>query len=203
MAHADTKWKVLVIFFTLIMLGAVGFILWNEHQPRTIFTAQKLNLEPGRPPNLSTTSEANVRSFVDDRPWVTGATVDRLSFAHNTRETLFSYFKNDGVEEQWPKQSELFSSVEVTNRILVDLLNGNMACLPIEDAVTEKALDALKGRVTTLCMVRIPPISGGFAGFITLYLTQPPSPIEFKRLVTHGERLAVEIYEQEMERTTR
>lgn len=201
MASADTRWKLLTIFFIFATLCVVLFILWNEHQPRTAAsTSKKLNLEPEKLPDLSAISAMNVQMFVDNRPWVAGATVDRVNFTNNTRETIFGYFKNRNIKQDWPAQSALFGNVEVTNRILVDMLNGNMACLSVADAVAKEVHEVLKDHVTTLCMVRIPPIQGGFSGFITMYLTQPPSPIEFKRLITNGEKLALEIYGQEAAR---
>lgn len=81
------------------------------------------------------------------------------------------YFNHTPIGSSQP----LFIKDTTLNMRIIRLINHEFDCSPFTSTIASKFVPESIGIVSTVCSMSVPPSYGYFTGFITVYLSAPPS----------------------------
>jgi hypothetical protein len=199
------KWKIATIILAVVASISVATLGWQLRQPiiRQI-TGKKVNLDNARSPNPGKESQADLIKYVNSKNAIMGINIVKVDFKLNTRSTTFRYYKDEAVTQAWNDfiarnvQVDLFGKNELINQRIVNLINGQFSCAPVEETSAGMVIPTIREHATTVCLAPIPPGYGDFIGFINVFLRQPPSLADIKDVETETRKLSLDMYERDI-----
>lgn len=97
----------------------------------------------------------------------------------------------------------LFSGSDRANDNIIGLINGQFICSEFEHTVISKIYPEMNAEVKAVCSSSIPSYYGYFSGTVTLLLTAMPSLEKQQQLKLVTEKIANDIYFNDIQKARR
>lgn len=199
------SWKK-ILQFTVFMF-VIG-LTWSAYETResiyNFVKQSKLALHAPSSVRLSKRTIEEIKNSVDKSNLISGIQVTVVDFQKNTRTVIYTYSDDKNVDEINQRFSDsglidlpLFNSDVNNNRRMVDLINGEFICNPIQETIAGQLAPDITKYITTVCTTGIPPFYGKFTGIVGVYTRREPTPAEVDQLRNLVKTLSADIYDND------
>jgi len=191
--------------FTVFVVGLMFTFIATLYENRSsVFQVsyQYITGDAEAKPGWSITDETKeqLTSFVKKVELVNMAMIVEVDLRRNTRAPRFFYAEDPEVSKI--VQAELtallpqavFDMDSRNTKQMVSVLQNEFSCVKFQETVYERFVPGLGKKIPVICRIAIPPFYNKFAGYITIGLSQNPTPYEVDSLRIEASRMAVEIY---------
>lgn len=142
-----------------------------------------------------------IKNLVDKNSLIVFAAVVNTNISINQRETFFFYTDSimgnilyEKSVNEHGKSHLLFTSSEIENKQIVELMNSKFACHPYEETLNMKLSPEGKSIAPIICRVALPPYYGSFKGYVTLGISRKMSESEIENIKFESIKLANTIF---------
>ena len=197
--------KRLVLLFLCVFVGIVSLTMFEQ---RSVILEAWNNRDASTAPRrqvieFSGALEKQLQGAVHGSASIIGITVQAVNLKVNEKQVVFSYFDEPGLTQlfdsilkaQGPVNS-MFDHDQSNNLQMVSVINGEFTCVKIEETQIFRSHSDVARSAKTLCRMSIPPFYGGFSGFVTLWLREPPSAELISQTRLEIVRLSSEVYRE-------
>lgn len=151
--------------------------------------------------DVSEEIKSQIKSIVDNNSLIVFAAIINTDMSINQRETFYFYTDSiagnllyDESIKLHGKSHLLFTSSEIENKQIVDLMNNKFSCHPYAETLNMKIAPKGEAIAPLICRVALPPFYGSFKGFITLGISRKISNLEHENLKFEATKLANAVY---------
>ncbi len=202
--------KVALWAFTVLL----GIVMWTAYENRAsisaLFSPTKAINPVGLTFTVGSTTQAKLKAAVNSDKDIIGIVISSADLRLNEAKTIFFVSTDEAINEMHRESQRaardrlpLFTSDDTNNAEVVKLINGQFSCMPFEKALISRFNPGLASSVKQVCRSSIPSYYGYFSGFVTAYLSVNPSAEEMLQLKSKIEKLANDIYFQDVLTTQR
>lgn len=201
-----------VALWTLTVLLAI--IVWTAYENRSaisaLFSPTKAINPVGLTFSVGSTTQSKLKAIVASDKDIIGIVVSSADLRLNEAKTIFFMSADEAINEMHRESQKaardrlpLFTSDDTNNAEVVKLINGQFSCMPFDKALISRFNPGLASSVKQVCRSSIPSYYGYFSGFVTAYLGANPSAEEMLQVRAKIEKLANDIYFQDVLTTQR
>lgn len=206
-------WQKIVQATILIVILGVSYGFWENRV--TIYNSLRVDarVEVEQPiviqlsPATISTLEESVQKM---RGLISGVQVINVDFKKNSRSTAFFVSSDPILRKEFEDfqakkitDISLFSSSEVNNQKIINLINGEFICNDFKDTAGAKIMPRAMDTVPVVCAISIPPYYGRFSGYLNIYLAKKPTPEEISIIRQIARDLSSRIYETDVDKSSK
>lgn len=200
----SVKWRIGFVLTCMFCVWTTGYAAFEYRQPLLeMVVGNKLTRRiDGVPVSISIKTQQTIQRMVDINPVIAGVNVSFAYFPTNTRRSVYATFRQSNVEAEMSRVSglafPLFTDDSYQNARLVNLINGEFVCSPIDNRYIPPTMPTLSREIHFTCSMPIPSGLSDFTGWVNFYLIHEPTQ-EQQKYIQHQARLLVgDLYTREV-----
>ncbi len=197
-------WVKIAQLTAMLSIIAIVYALFDNRMSIIKYGAQHRITNSPAITKLSKNTINELDSFVAKSNSVIGVHIALIDFQKNLKHIVYSKSTNIALDVLTNKYLDsissdlpLFDDNTVNNKHIIDIINGEFICYPVEDSNIIKLNSAITQYVKTVCAVGIPPYYGKFDGIIWVYINKPLSPTDYSQLQYTLKTISLHIYDHD------
>lgn len=192
-------WKLLALLtvtLSLLIIGTAVYYYYRVPVPRQYAPIT------GKTINLSSTSQAELSSFMKREEVIIAVSVVSVNLTKNELKVLFFDTEDPVMKRTWEEYvaqgvpvTPAFSNIPKTNVHLANILNGDFSCIPFETSYA-----GIQEISPWVCSMTIPPglyEGGNIIGFINFHITRELTEVERTKFAAAAAALSISIYRRD------
>lgn len=202
------SWKKILQFFVFLLVCGMMYAFWENRI--VIYNTLKVGakVESDEPLKISLSNGTIIYlndSVVKSKNYIAGIQIVNVDFKKNIRETSYFALSSEILKSEYEKYRSLkiaplplFTSSEVSNQTVINLINGEFTCTPFEKTIGASIMPGATNHVIKVCSISIPPYYGRFSGYMNIYLVKDPTQAELSIIRQLARDISLKIYENDV-----
>lgn len=203
-------WQKTVQAVILILILGITYGFWENRI--TVYNSWKIGARVESDSPVTMNLSPSTILLLDDtvnrmRDIIGGIQVVNVNFKKNSRSAAYFAISDNALREAYfnfeskrTAPTQLFTTNEVINQKLINLINGEFVCNDFKDTHAMKTMPGAANSIYMVCALSIPPYYGRFSGYINIYLTKKPTEDDLATIRQVSRDISFHIYETDIDK---
>lgn len=200
------SWKNIAQLALFLFVIAVAYATYDNKDSIYNFVNQDKLQNIRLISKLSTETQLEIDAAVNRSDLIVAVHVSLVDFQKNLRTpiyvftdapelvTIYKKYDSSTIPAEFP----VFNSDQNNNKMMVDLINGQLACIDFKDTTAGKYMPEAAEFSPTVCSTGIPPFYGRFTGIVAVHLKRSPTIEEIDQIRSFAKKVAATIYDRDI-----